>query len=208
MPLIRKPAVPAVGSTTAGPSGLKGLDSGDPQERWSAARAAADIPGTEGALAIALPKEDDSRVREALFTSLGRIGTQESVNALVCLLHSDVASLRTGALDSLRIIARKSAGFLPGLLRDSDADVRLLSCELARDLPSEEATTLLSALLLAEEEVNVCAAAIDVLAEVGNPQALPALSECAKRFAAAPFIGFAIKIATDRINAQPSRPRG
>ena len=41
---------------------------------------------------------------------------------------------------------------------------------------------LLCALLSSETEANVCAAAIDVLAEVGGPEALPVLAACAERF--------------------------
>ena len=68
------------------------------------------------------------------------------------------------------------------LLADPDADIRLLTCELARALPATEATPLLCALLDRDAEPNVCAAAVDVLAEVGGPEALPALARCAERF--------------------------
>ena len=87
-------------------------------------------------------------------------------------LRSDDASLRTGALDALRAMpAAARAAHLPGLLADPDADVRLLSCELVRDLPEAEANRLLADLLERETEANVCAAAIEVLAEIGRPEA-------------------------------------
>ena len=62
--------------------------------------------------------------------------------------------------------------------------------------------------LAGERQINVCAAAIEVLAEVGSPAALPFLAECGRRFRGAPFLEFAIAIATERINAQPATPRG
>jgi HEAT repeat protein len=96
-------------------------------------------------------------------------------------------------------MARAAPELLPRLLNDKDADVRILSCELARSLPSAEATGLLCKLLAAEREINVCAAAVDVLAEVGSSDALAGLHECAARFGDSPFIAFAIKIVTDRI---------
>jgi len=96
---------------------------------------------------------------------------------------------------------------LPGLLADQDPDVRLLSCELARGLPDEEANRLLCALLETETEKNVCAAAVEVLAEIGRPEALPSLARCGARFDADPFIAFSVKIATERILAPPRRPR-
>jgi HEAT repeat protein len=208
MPLVRKPLPSATASEPDADAALKGLESNNPDERWAAARAATDSPGTGPVLATALRREDDPRVREALFTALARIGTQESVGELVSLLRSDDASLRTGALDALRILTRATSEVLPGLLGDPDPDVRILSCELARGLSAQEATALLCDLLLTERENNVCAAAIEVLAEVGNPQALPTLAQCTRRFADIPFLVFAIKIATDRINAQSPLNRG
>jgi HEAT repeat protein len=97
---------------------------------------------------------------------------------------------------------------LPALLKDSDEDVRILSCELARSLPSDEATKLLCAVLADEQQINVCGAAVEVLTEVGSPAALPFLAECAQRFRGAPFLGFAIGIATERIKAQSASSRG
>ena len=208
MPLVRKTKDPASTSKPEGFGALTALASANPEERWAAARAAADVSGGADALAGALRTESDPRVREAMFTSLARIGTPESANQLVPLLRSDDAQLRTGALDALRMMAAAVREMLPTLLTDPDGDVRILSCELARGLPSDEATTLLCALLADEQQVNVCAAAIEVLAEVGSPAALPCLAECAQRFRDAPFLGFAIKIATDRIKAQPASTRG
>jgi hypothetical protein len=187
---------------------LAGLASGNPDERWAAARAAANVDGGAKALAAALQTENDARVREAIFTSLARIGTPESANQLLPLLRSDDAQLRTGALDALRLMPEALRELLPTLLQDRDSDVRLLSCELARTLPGETATALLCGLLAGEQQVNVCAAAVEVLAEVGNASALPMLAECGRRFADAPFLGFAIKIAADRIKSQPSPARG
>ena len=90
---------------------------------------------------------------------------------------------------------------MPRLLADPDSDVRLLSCELVRGLPEGEANRLLCDLLERETEKNVCAAAVEVLAEIGRPEALPALARCAERFAGDPFLAFGIKVATDRIGA-------
>jgi HEAT repeat protein len=209
MPLIRKPGPPTAPAVRPDVHDvLEGLGSSNPEERWSAARAATGGDGNSVALGNALRREGDPRVREAIFMALARIGTQESVDELVSVLRSDDASLRTGALDALRIIVRASGALLPRLLGDPDADVRLLSCELTRGLPAQEATTLLSALLMVERQSNVCAAAVDVLAEAGNATALPALAECAKRFFDTPFLVFAIKVTMERISAQSPPARG
>jgi HEAT repeat protein len=207
MPLVRKPTGQSPGPVPVASSVLGDLVSGGAEERWAAARAAADVPGAIPALAAALRNESDSRVREAMFTSLARIGTSEATDLLISFLRSDSANLRAGALDALRITPTRIPELLPRLFGDHDVDVRILSCELARALPSPEATTLLCTLIAGEQEVNVCAAAIDVLAEVGGPPALPALAACAQKFPDNAFLAFAIKTATDRIHAQLSSPR-
>ena len=62
-------------------------------------------------------------------------------------------------------------------------------------MKASEATRLLCDLIEREQHPNVCAAAIDVLTEVGTPEALPTLEKCAVRFAATPFLPFAISVA-------------
>jgi HEAT repeat protein len=206
MPLVRKPTDH---SPVRKPDDdvLRSLVSPDPDRRWAAARDAADVPGGGAALAAALPAESDLHVREAMFTGLARIGTPETVDTLITLLRSGDAGLRTGALDTLRIMAVQVHGLLPKLLGDSDADVRILSCELARSLSNTEASGLMCGLLSAEREVNVCAAAVDVLAEVGGVDALPALRECARQFRDSRFLAFAIQVVIDRLTARSTPTR-
>ena len=196
MPLVRKPS-PQAPAAAAPPA----LDEGTSEQRWSAVRAAADRPDGLALLADALPRESDPRVREAIFTGLARLATAESAAVVVPHLRSDDATLRTGAIDALRAMPQACRPHLPALLADSDADVRLLSCELARGLPDEEANRLLCDLIERETERNVCAAAIEVLAEIGRPEALPSLARCATRFSGDPFIAFSLKVATERIAA-------
>jgi HEAT repeat protein len=207
MPLIRKPAGHKTADLSRAQSSthadvLKALVAGNQEERWSAARAAVDVPGGADALSTALRSEVDARVREAMFTSLARIGSSDSVDAILPFLRSDDASLRTGALDALRTLPHLIRDHLPALMNDADSDVRMLSCEIVRSLPGAEATQMLCDLLGRETEANVCAAAIDVLTEVGDAAALPVLDQCETRFRETPFLAFAIKVARDRILQQ------
>ncbi len=195
MPLVRRPSAPSE-ATAAAPASLT---EGTSDQRWAAARAAAERPEGVRLLAAALPQETDPRVREAIFTGLARAATAESAAAVIPYLRSDDASLRTAAIDALRAMPVATRAYVPGLLGDPDADVRLLSCELARDLPEDEANRLLGDLLVRETEKNVAAAAIEVLAETGRPEVLPALAACAERFADDGFLAFSIKVAADRI---------
>ena len=204
MPLIRKSS----DTTAPHPAGsANALRDGTTDARWAAARALT-APADVDALSAALNTEQDPRVREAILTSLARIGDAPSAQAVIPLIRSEDASVRTAALDSLRAMPQAVGESLSGLLADPDPDVRLLACELVRALPSASATQLLCDLIQDDAEANVCAAAIDVLAEVGGPDALPALDRCAARVPDEPFLVFAIRVAGDRISAHPRNRLG
>ena len=206
MPLVRKPPGEPAHAAPAS-FDARALTAGNDDARWAAARSAASHPEAVAALAAALPRERDPRVREAILTSLARIGSAESASALLPFLRSDEASLRTGALDALRALPAAVAPHLLVLLSDGDADVRLLSCELLREQSEGEANRLLAAVLEREEEANVCAAALEVACEIGDSRLLPALARCEHRFAADPFLQFSIAIARERIEAQRAGSR-
>jgi HEAT repeat protein len=206
MPFIRRDSVP---SAKADPRSLADvLRGGTADQRWSAARAMgvmdgdSPVPGTAKTLASALLAEADPRVREAIFTSLVRIGSRECVEAVIPCLRLDDPQLRGGALDALRAMIGVVRPVLPALLADPDADVRLLTCDLTRELSASDATLLLCDVLARETEPNVCAAAVDVLAEIGEAEALPFLQACAARFEDVTFLGFAVRIAMQRIVAE------
>ena len=203
MPLIRKPASASPPTEALPRDHLADLASGTPDERWAAARTATEVPGGVEALSRALCVERDARVREAILTSLARLGTPEAVAAILPHLRSDDANLRAGSLDALRVVPGALAPRLPSLLADPDADVRLLACDLARGLPADRAVALLCGVLAREPEANVCAAAVEVLAEIAGPDALPALDACARRFPGDPFLPFAVRVAAERIGARP-----
>jgi HEAT repeat protein len=199
MPLIRKtPVAPAAASPAERPA-TELLRAGNADERWSAARALGSVRDGTDALGDALRTEADTRVREAIFTSLVRLGGAGAVDAVLPFLGVDDANLRMGALDALRAMIDDARPVLPELLSDPDTDIRVISCDLARGLPSPEATRLLCDVLARETEPNVCSAAVDVLAEIGEADALPFLKACAARFGDATFLIFAVNIAVERI---------
>jgi len=206
MPLIRRdtPTAPSPPIDIARLAAA--LTQGADDERWAAARSAGEIREGLSILRDALSREANPRVREAIFTSLARICTSESAEAVLPYLGSDDASLRAGALDALRAMPAATAPHIAGVLRDNDPDVRLLACELVRNQPSRDASSLLGNLLATESKANVCAAAVEVLAEVGGPELLPVLAECAARFPDDPFLAFAVQVASERIGSQaPNR---
>ena len=202
MPLIR--STPNSTPPIDEPTGVN-LRSPSADSRWAAARAAEDNPDSVAALAEALGCETDMRVREAIFTALARIGTPECVDAVLPYLRSDDASLRTAAIDVLRVVPKSTGARLVELFADPDSDVRLLSCELARSVDGTEAQRLLISLIETDKEPNVCAAAIEVLSEIGDAAALPPLARCQARFPDDPFIAFAVRAASDRLDTPGDR---
>jgi HEAT repeat protein len=205
MPLIRKDSpTPDAPKADAGPLDTHLLAHGSASERRAAARALGATSGEIAALGEALAGEADPQVRGAIFTSLVRHAGPASVAAILPHLRSDDSGLRSGALDALRAMPAAVEPRLGALLSDADPDVRLLACEIVRELTPGRGAPLLTALLERETEANVCASAVEVLAETGDLEALPALSRCAERFASEPFLVFSVKVASDRIRAGSS----
>jgi HEAT repeat protein len=200
MPLIRKG--PGEGAPPPqSPNAAILLTSGSPDERWTAVRLLSAAPENAARLGEALRSEREKRVREAIFTALARMGTDQAVEIVLPYIRDADAAIRTEALDALCAMPQAALARLPALLSDTDPDVRLLSCEIARHLPAHTATQLLCELLEKEMLPNVCAAAVEVLTEVGEPAALPVLDKCAERFADVSFLAFAIRIAATRIGS-------
>ena len=202
MPLIRGSKGATSGETSA--TLRLALDSPEPESRWTAARALAGQAEAVPALAAALGREPTPRVREAMMTALIRIGNAASIEVILPYLRSQDAGLRAAAIEALQALPDAIAPFMAPLLSDDDSDVRLLATELARNMEASEATRLLCELIEREHHPNVCAAAIDVLTEVGTPEALLTLEKCAVRFAATPFLPFAISVAMSRISGAES----
>ena len=203
MPLIKRddkslPTIIPV-SRDAGAT-LADLESPDVEVRWRAARGTVPEPNSVASLAAALERETVPRVREAIITTLIRIGDRASAEALLPYLRAQDAGVRIAAIDALQAMPDATAPFMMSLLGDADSDVRILATELARKMPVDMATSLLATLLDRETHPNVCGAAVDVLTELGTPDALPSLWACAARFAGTPFLPFAISLAIARIS--------
>jgi HEAT repeat protein len=181
-------------------SHIAALASPDAETRWSAARALGGHVDAVAALAAALALEKVTRVREAMMTALMRVGDEASVAALLPYLRSRDAGERAAAIEALQALPQAISPFMGSLLGDADSNIRTLAAELARNMPAADATRLLCGVLEHEQHPNVCAAAIEVLAEVGTPDAIPALRACAKRFAATPFLPFAASMAIARLS--------
>ena len=145
--------------------------------------------------------ERDSSVRSALFTTLAGFASAEAVNALLPLLRSEDAGLRNGAIEALAEMPEAVAPRVEALLHDSDADVRIFAVNLLTELRHDKVHSWLRQVLAQETAVNVVAAAIEVMTEVGDAQDLPMLRALSTRFDNDPFVGFAADMAIERIEA-------
>lgn len=170
------------------------------QRRW----AARDLAGQADAMALLgerLLAERDVRVREALLTSLTATPCEATVAALLPLLRSEDAQLRNGAIEALSSMPQAVGPRIARLLDDADADVRIFTVNLLGDLKHDQVVPWLLQVLQRDAAVNVVAAAIEVLAEVGAPEHVKPLRQATRRFADDPFIGFAADMAAQRIEA-------
>lgn len=172
---------------------------GDAEQRRWAARDLVDHPQSASLLGECLLNEAAMPVCEAIFTTLKAHATPLAVSALLPLLRSERATLRNGAIEALASMPQEVAPRIAALLRDSDPDVRLFTVNLLGELQHPQVPDWLIDVVDHEPQVNVVAAAIDVLAEVGTPPHRDALQRARQRFAAEPFIAFAVDMAMHRI---------
>ncbi|MFG6467007.1 HEAT repeat domain-containing protein [Roseateles sp. BYS87W] len=171
----------------------------DPRHRRLAARDLAAFPQAALALGRALAVETDASVREALFNSLGQLSSDEAVQALLPLLRTEDAGLRNGAIEALAAMPQVVAPCMDRLLLDPDADVRIFAVNLLGELRHANVPRWLQQVLRHEAHVNVVAASLEVLAEVGSTADLPALVSVRERFGSDAFIQFAADVAISRI---------
>lgn len=183
------------------PGLLAQLRSGDAEQRRWAARDLHAHPQAAAALGEQLLREGQPEVREAIFTTLAGLHGEASAAALLPLLRSEDAQLRNGAIEALAGMPQAVGPRIAGLLRDADPDVRIFTVNLLGELHHPQVLPWLLQVLAQEPQVNVVAAAVEVLAEVGSPEHAGALRTAQQRFADDDFIGFAIDMAIERIEA-------
>lgn len=175
------------------------LRGGDAEARRWAARDLAQEPEVAGLLGSRLLDEPDAGVRQALFTALASIGDRAAAQSLLPLLRSEDAMLRNSAIEALAAMPNAVEPFVAAQLIDDDSDVRIFAVNLLAELQHPRAAAWASDVLARDTEVNVVAAAVEVLAEIGSPEHAPALRSAGARFAGNAFIGFAVEMAVQRI---------
>ncbi len=150
-------------------------------------------------LCAQLAIEQESSVREVLLTALGRLRDREAVAALVACMRSEDAALRNHAIDVMKSIPEEVGPLMQDLLVDGDADVRILGVNVLESLRHPQVEQWLIEVIERDDNVNVCAAAVDVLGEVGTAASRAPLERLLQRFASEPYVAFAAGIALSRV---------
>jgi HEAT repeat protein len=175
------------------------LGHADAEQRRFATLALVNHQGAAAILVEHLKVEPSAIVREAVFTTLARLGDPDSLAGIAHCLHSEDASLRNGAIEILKLLPEQTATIIPKLLADSNSDVRILTISILESLRHPSVEQWLLEVLDSDTHLNVCGAALDLLVEVGSPKALASIEQVKKRFQSEPYIQFAADLAVKRI---------
>jgi len=178
------------------------LSSSNPTERRWASRDLAEYKEASTYLVEQLMKEKDISVREVIISSLVAIGDEIAVEGLINCLKSEDAHLRNSAIEALKQMPEQVSAYIEKLLKDKDPDIRIFAINILESLKHPDVVKWLIEVIEKDENVNVCATALDLLAEIGTEEALPAIKKLKERFKDEPYIQFAADLALRRIDAQ------
>jgi HEAT repeat protein len=201
MPLIRSSAAaedPATVVTIDRTKLSADLESADDDVRRAAVRLATRL-GEAEVLARHLEDERDAGLREAILTSLVRIGGVKAARPLIQMLSTEDALLRSAVIETLQSMGEAVVPEIERLLDDENPDLRIYAVNIIHSMCSTRAPDIALGVIATDPHVNVCAAAVDILAEVGRPEMADELRAVADRFPDQQFLAFAVRAAIKRI---------
>ena len=166
--------------------------------RW-AVRDLVNFPNASDVLVARLKIEEDASVRTAILSTLAQLGDEIALDGLVMCLRSDEASLRNEAIEVLKAIPDEVGPIINTLLDDSDSDVRIFTINILESLRHEHVEQWLIRVIDNDDQVNVCATAVDLLSEVGTELSVQSLLNLKQRFDNEPYICFSVDLALKRI---------
>jgi HEAT repeat protein len=175
------------------------LRSGEPALRRQAARDLAQFPEGLPLLCNHLERESAISVRSVILTTLIQSHSRAAVEGLIGYLRSENTALRNEVIEALQEMPGEIAPYMEALLTDPESDVRIFAVNILAVLPNSHAPQWLNKVILEDGHVNVCAAAVDCLAEIGTSASVPALKQLRLRFGDQPFMTFAIDATLKRI---------
>lgn len=175
------------------------LDDPDPATRRWAARDLAMHPGAVAILIDHLVVEQDLSVREVMLTTLVRLNDPIALASLVALLRSEDAATRNEAVETLRELPDHVSTIIHELLSDKSPDVRILAVNVLESLRHPDVEKWLVEVIETDPHVNVCATAVDLLAEIGTERSREPLERLKTRFPEVPYLAFVIELVLCRI---------
>ena len=178
---------------------LVSLSSTEAETRRAAARDLLTYPEAIHALGQQLQCEQDPQVLDCILNTLGCFATPEAVEQMLPCLRSSDPFKRNQAIEVLKGLSDVAAPFIEKLLADPDPDVRIFAVNVLESLRHPQVVQWLLTVIRTDEHVNVCATALDLLAELGDESCVPALNALSSRFAGEPYLEFTIGMAMDRI---------
>lgn len=178
---------------------LSQLNDADAAVRRWAARDLADFSDASSALIARLNNEKDNSVREVILTTLTRLADATAIAGLAECLRSEDPALRNESIEVMKQLPDNVAPIMRSLLLDADPDVRIFAVNILESLRHPEVEHWLIEVIVNDDNVNVCATAVDLLAEVGSSDAESALLNLKARFHNEPYIQFVVDLALKRI---------
>ncbi|MDR3374198.1 MAG: HEAT repeat domain-containing protein [Ancalomicrobiaceae bacterium] len=175
------------------------MNDADPGVRSRAARALRGARSGIAGLCRRLEIEQVTSVRTALLTSLIRLKSPDVVERLAEFLRSENVALRSAVIEALQVMPDVALPTLERLLGDADSDVRIFAVDVLNELRHPEVPALLVRVLLQDDNVNVCLAALDGLADLDDDVLFDPLRAFVKRFPAVPNVQFVAKSLIRRI---------
>ncbi|GGE12939.1 PBS lyase [Aureimonas endophytica] len=207
MPIVKRtrPTLTVIEGSPPDLAGLAGeLEAGEAARRRAAVRALANHPDPRGLDLIweRLERETAPSVRALMFTSFAEHRSVSVADRLARLLDSSDAMLRSAASEALQAMPAEAEPVLDRLLATDDADLRIFAVRILAQTAHAGAPRRLVEVLRRDDHINVCAAAVDGLVEIGTREALPVLADAATRFRGNPFMAFAVETAIHRIEGR------
>jgi HEAT repeat protein len=136
--------------------------------------------------------EQDMSKREALIAAIAASQDAAKTDALMRIVEEGDAASRNFAILAWQGLSAHEVLRGAALLESANADARVLALSVLQAAPGRDVEPLLIGLLSTEADVNVCAAAVELLAECGTRAASPALLAARERFADNEFVAFVI----------------
>ena len=155
----------------------------------------------DGATALIgrLQREDNTAVREAILNSLLRMRDPSIVSGLADCLRSENVALRNDVIEVFKQLGSQAAPVLRALLADTDPDVRIFAVNILISERYSDTEQWAIEVIERDAHVNVCAAAVDLLCEVGTEASIDPLLRLKTRFVHEAYIQFAADLALKRI---------